>query len=272
MPPRTSVLESIRSSIPPFRHQSCLFHTSRACKGEGGVDHYNTLGLDRKASPADIKRKFYDLSKHHHPDRNPNDPHAAERFVKISEAYAILGHTSNREKYDREIERSAPWRSHHVPRGSHSSSTPYGARPASGLSRRRTQFRGPPPSFFRNGGWGAQTAKRQRQADTTASTQASSASASDTTRASSGGGYGSGSTSWGFDYDVSHFDRDGHMRTQEQQDQRRQRRTGEEAVGYSTGGNVLVNFIFVSGMLAAACLIPALFSQRNKTGKDMGDG
>ncbi|KAL8643329.1 MAG: hypothetical protein Q9228_000051 [Teloschistes exilis] len=272
MPPRLHVLRSLQSSLPLFRHQSCFLHTSGVCGREGALDHYKTLGLDRGASPADVKKKFYDLSKQNHPDRNPDDPHAAERFVKISEAYGILGNVLNRERYDREVERSALGQSHHVPRGSHSSSSPYGARQASGLSRRRAQFRGPPPSFYRNGGWGAQAAKRQRQADATAFSQANGASAFDTARASSGGGHSPANPSSGLDYDVSHFDRDGHIRTQEQQDQRRQRRAGEEAVGNSAGGSVFINFLFVSGILAAACLIPTLIAPRNINRKNNDGG
>ncbi|KAL8736373.1 MAG: hypothetical protein Q9181_002450 [Wetmoreana brouardii] len=244
---------------------------TRALKSEGSADYYKTLGLDPSASLADIKKKYYALSKHHHPDRNPHDHHAAEAFVEISEAYATLGNTIKRERYDREIQRSSALQSYNVPRGSHSSSAPYGARPASGLSRRRTQFRGPPPSFFRNGGWGPQGARRQRQANATASAQTSNASGSDGMGASAGGGYGHTRPSDGLNYDVSHFDRDGHIRTQEQQDQRRRRRAGEQAVDYSNGGNVLVNFVFISGILAAACLIPTLFTRRSKNTSENSD-
>ncbi|KAL8780597.1 MAG: hypothetical protein Q9213_006394 [Squamulea squamosa] len=209
-------------------------------------------------------RQFYALSKHHHPDRNLNDPYAAERFVEISEAYSVLGNPSKREKYDREIGRSTSGRSYGVHRGSHSSSAPYGARPASGLSRRRTHFRGPPPSFYRSGGWGPHGAKRQRQADTTASAHASAASASSDSGTFRGRGFGPGGSPDGLDYDVPHFDRDIHIRTQEQQDQRRQRRAEGEAAGYSGGENILWKFIFVSGILAAACSLPVLFDQRKR--------
>ncbi|KAI4282965.1 MAG: hypothetical protein L6R38_002532 [Xanthoria sp. 2 TBL-2021] len=207
-------------------------------------------------------RQFYALSKHHHPDRNPDDPHATERFVKISEAYAILGNPSKREMYDRDIGRSSQGRSHGAHRGSHSSSAPYGARPASGLSRRRTQFRGPSPSFYRSGGWGSHGAKRQRQADSAASAHASAASASSSSGTFGRGGFGPAGSPDGLDYDVPHFDRDIHIRTQEQQDQRRQQRAGGTAADYSGGENMLWKFVFVSGILAAACLIPALFDRR----------
>ncbi|KAL8654350.1 MAG: hypothetical protein Q9226_003477 [Calogaya cf. arnoldii] len=229
---------------------------------EGGTNHYETLKLNPGAPPAEVKKQFYALSKQLHPDRNPNDPHAAERFVEISEAYAILGNPSKRERYDRDIGRSSPGRSYGTHRGSHSSSAPYGARPASGLSRRRTQFRGPPPSFYRSGGWGSHGVKRQKQADPTASAHASAASAPSNSGAFGGGGFGAAGSPDGLDYDVPHFDRDIHIRTQEQQDQRRQQRAGGTAADYSGGENMLWKFIFVSGILAAACLLPALFDRR----------
>ncbi|KAL8833689.1 MAG: hypothetical protein Q9170_004134 [Blastenia crenularia] len=195
----------------------------------------------------------------HHPDHNPNDSHAAERFVKISEAYAILGSPSEREKYDRETQTSSSRRSQNAPRGSHSSSAPYGARPASGLSKRRTHFRGPPPSFYRNGGWGQHGAKRQQSAEAPEFAQTSKPFRSAHEGASSGGGFGPAGSPEGLDYDVPHFDREGHIRTQEQQDQRRGRRVGDETVDYGHGGSILFNFIFVSGILAVTVLIPTVF-------------
>ncbi|KAL8798485.1 MAG: hypothetical protein Q9182_006623 [Xanthomendoza sp. 2 TL-2023] len=262
MPPRLSLLRSGQSLIPPLSHQSCFFHLDQLLKAEDSTDHYKTLGLDPNATPAEVKKKYYTLSKTHHPDHNRNDPRASERFVEISEAYAILGNASKRERYDRDTERpAATGLTHGVPRGSHTSSAPYGARPASGLSRRRTQFRGPPPSFHRSGGWGFHGAKRQRQADAAASAHASASSASSNPATSSRGGFGPAGSSDGLDYDVLHFDRDMHIRTQEQQDQRRQRRSEGGTADYSSGENMLWKFLFVSGILAVACLVPTI-SQR----------
>src|SRR5450432_1534364 len=147
------------------------FHTSTIRRTDN-TNHYDTLQVPITASTSDIKkhvqhvpiklrectnlsnRSFYRLSKTHHPDRNPNDPDASKRFVKISEAYAILGHADKRHRYDGEAIRTGqgPSYSDTAPRGSYHSSNPAGGRPASGLSRRRTQFRGPPPSFYRSGG------------------------------------------------------------------------------------------------------------------------
>ncbi|KAL9042196.1 MAG: hypothetical protein Q9180_000776 [Flavoplaca navasiana] len=268
MPPRLLLSRSIGSSRLHLNQKSCSFHGGPSVLAEGGINHYETLNLRPGAPPAEVKQQFYALSKHHHPDRNPDDPHAAERFVKISEAYAVLGNPSKRERYDRDHGRVSQGLSHGTQRGSHSSSAPYGARPASGLSRRRTQFHGPPPSFYRSGGWGSHGVRRQRQADATASTHANVASASGNSGTSGRGGFGPAGLADGLDYDVSHFDRDIHIRTQEQQDQRRQRRAGETAIDYSGGENMVWKFFFVSGILAAACFIPALFDQRKSNRQD----
>ncbi|KAI8238809.1 hypothetical protein K4K53_004363, partial [Colletotrichum sp. SAR 10_77] len=95
------------------------------------VNHYETLKVAHDASPAEIKKSFYALSKTHHPDHNPNDPSATRKFHAIAEAYSILGTPAKRSAYDR----SLPSSHHHhgARRGSyHSSSTgPAGGRPAS---------------------------------------------------------------------------------------------------------------------------------------------
>ncbi|CAK7201685.1 hypothetical protein SEUCBS139899_004394 [Sporothrix eucalyptigena] len=126
-----------------------------------GRTHYETLNVPFSADVADIKKSFFKLSKVHHPDRNPNDPNAPRRFMRISEAYAVLGHTEKRAVYDREVMRHHQHhhvRGQHRPGASYHSTGPAGGRPASGLSRRRSAFRGPPPSFYRNTGTGKGTA------------------------------------------------------------------------------------------------------------------
>ena len=54
-------------------------------------DYYTTLGVSRGASDQEIKRAFRKLAKEHHPDRNPDDPAAEERFKEVSQAYEVLG-------------------------------------------------------------------------------------------------------------------------------------------------------------------------------------
>ncbi|HET9589897.1 MAG TPA: DnaJ domain-containing protein, partial [Anaerolineales bacterium] len=53
-------------------------------------DYYKTLGVDRKASEADIRKAYRKLAMQYHPDRNPGDKQAEERFKEINEAYQVL--------------------------------------------------------------------------------------------------------------------------------------------------------------------------------------
>ena len=187
-------------------------------------------------------RQFYALSKKHHPDRNPNDPEAHHRFAKISEAYTVLGNSQKRQRYDRDT-RGSNSRGSGSDASQSPSSGPAGGRPASGLSRRRTQFRGPPPSFYRSGGWGDRSAKRERQANHTHEPEQPSQ------------GLGGQESSFSDDH-VPHFDRQSHIRTQEQQDEYRRRRRVRESIPIEPGSGVFINFIFVGGIVSLAVALP----------------
>src|SRR5271157_2185922 len=63
-------------------------------------DYYKLLGLDKKATSEDIKRAYRKLALKWHPDKNPNNKAAEEKFKKISEAYAVLSDPKKREEYD----------------------------------------------------------------------------------------------------------------------------------------------------------------------------
>ncbi|MBI4574259.1 MAG: molecular chaperone DnaJ [candidate division NC10 bacterium] len=63
-------------------------------------DYYEILGIARAASPEDIKKAYRRLAHRHHPDKNPGDRSAEERFKEISEAYEILGNPEKRQAYD----------------------------------------------------------------------------------------------------------------------------------------------------------------------------
>ncbi len=63
-------------------------------------DYYKTLGVDKKASAEDIKKAYRKLARKYHPDRNPDDKQAEERFKEISQAHDVLGDPEKRKQYD----------------------------------------------------------------------------------------------------------------------------------------------------------------------------
>ena len=63
-------------------------------------DYYEVLGVGRSATNDDLKRAFRKLAMQYHPDRNPDDPMAAERFKECSEAYEVLSDPEKRRSYD----------------------------------------------------------------------------------------------------------------------------------------------------------------------------
>ncbi len=65
------------------------------------MDLYQQLGIKRGASDAEIKKAYRSLAKQLHPDRNRDNPKAAERFGKVTQAYDILSDKDRRAKYDR---------------------------------------------------------------------------------------------------------------------------------------------------------------------------
>ncbi|MDQ3850806.1 MAG: molecular chaperone DnaJ [Actinomycetota bacterium] len=64
-------------------------------------DHYQALGVDRKASADEIKKAYRKLARQYHPDRNPGDARAEERFKEISQAHDVLSDPDKRKAYDR---------------------------------------------------------------------------------------------------------------------------------------------------------------------------
>lgn len=64
-------------------------------------DFYEVLGVSREASPKELKRAYHSLAMKYHPDQNPDDPSAEEKFKEASNAYAVLSDDDKRSRYDR---------------------------------------------------------------------------------------------------------------------------------------------------------------------------
>ena len=70
-------------------------------------DYYKVLGVERSATQDQIKKAYRKLAVKYHPDKNPGDKAAEEKFKEISEAYQVLGNEESRKKYD---ELGANWK------------------------------------------------------------------------------------------------------------------------------------------------------------------
>ncbi|MBI2884229.1 MAG: J domain-containing protein [Candidatus Methylomirabilis oxyfera] len=67
---------------------------------DNGKEYYAILGVSSDASEEELKKAYRRLALQHHPDKNPGDPRAGERFKAISEAYAVLMDQGKRRQYD----------------------------------------------------------------------------------------------------------------------------------------------------------------------------
>lgn len=63
-------------------------------------DYYDVLGVDKNADDAALKKAFRQLAKKYHPDMNPGDKEAEQKFKEVQEAYAVLSDTDKRRQYD----------------------------------------------------------------------------------------------------------------------------------------------------------------------------
>src|SRR5271170_1327731 len=63
-------------------------------------DHYQTLGIERDADVDEIRKAYRRLARKYHPDLNPGDKTAEERFKKVQEAYDILSEPKKKQMYD----------------------------------------------------------------------------------------------------------------------------------------------------------------------------
>ncbi len=181
--------------------------------------------------------------------------------MRISEAYGVLSHADKRAKYDRDVLHRHPAQhaAHaHAHKGSYHSTGPAGGRPPSGLSKRRGTFTGPPPSFFRSGGWGAHGAKRKAaHEESTGGAGAGGGGGAHAGGDTSGqwGGMGPGQDPFGHQDEVPHFDREQHARTAEARSARRAGRPGEKGFQADDMG-VAQGFFVISGILLSVVGLP----------------
>lgn len=116
-------------------------------------DLYSILGVDEKASDEELKKAYRKLAKKYHPDANPGDSKAEERFKEVSEAYDILSSREKREQYD-QMRRGGGGFSWNQTGGQGES--PFGAGGLADILR--SMFGG--GGFNRNGGFGQRRTSR----------------------------------------------------------------------------------------------------------------
>lgn len=80
-------------------------------------DYYRILGVDRNADEKTIKRAYRRLAVQYHPDKNPGDRQAEERFKEINEAYEVLGDATKRARYDQLGASYQAWQQRGAPGG-----------------------------------------------------------------------------------------------------------------------------------------------------------
>ena len=80
-------------------------------------DYYKILGVSRNASTEEIRKAYRKLAMQYHPDRNPGDKQAEERFKEINEAYQVLNDSQKRAHYDRVGSAYSNWQQRGAPSG-----------------------------------------------------------------------------------------------------------------------------------------------------------
>jgi len=73
---------------------------NRSAEGITVANYYDMLGVSKTATEAEIKKAFRKMAMQYHPDRNPNNKEAEEKFKQLNEAYAVLSDPQKRKQYD----------------------------------------------------------------------------------------------------------------------------------------------------------------------------
>ncbi|MCU0331486.1 MAG: J domain-containing protein [Candidatus Kapabacteria bacterium] len=123
------------------------------------TDYYAELGLPRSATAEEIKKAFRTLARTYHPDANPNNPAAEERFKKISEAYEVLSDSDKRAKYDALSSQYDQFRA----RGGRGGNTSWDAFASSGSSSFNDMFSGSSLDDLLSGLFGQRQQQRQQR-------------------------------------------------------------------------------------------------------------
>jgi len=118
-------------------------------------DYYKILGVDKKATEAEIKTAYRNLAKQYHPDLNPGDKKAEEKFKEINEANEVLGDPAKREKYDTLGSNYARYQQYGANNGAadwESFWRTQGGQPGGGRTANSGQFEGDLSDLFGNSG------------------------------------------------------------------------------------------------------------------------
>lgn len=110
-------------------------------------DYYKILGVDKKASQDDIKKAYRKLALKYHPDKNPGNEKAEEKFKDINEAHEVIGNPEKREKYD---QLGANWQQYQQAGFDPSANGYSGGRPGGSY---QYEFHGDPSEMFGGSGF-----------------------------------------------------------------------------------------------------------------------